>query len=266
MIFDTVGANQKAAIDESSTSDAVLVPADKEKGHLLITRLLNDLVIHGITSNRIWIFLGALAPFYQTSPCFASASLQRGALEAVNQHLVVPSVTDGQSSMLLHEAYPTMVNQGAIESITYRAISKYYLMRYVGLFTVIVGVMATTFAISSSDILLQHPSILWGILGCYGWGVGMLVLRWYRWEWALDDSFLYVRKGCLGKDFYCVPLHKIQQCQFHQSILLRRKGLGSLTFVTASGVVTLPFLTTQQANLVNQLVQETIEHSDLSWM
>ncbi|MGQ8367471.1 PH domain-containing protein [Glaciecola sp. 1036] len=33
---------------------------------VLNTRSIVDLVIHGITNNRVWIFLGAAAPFYQT--------------------------------------------------------------------------------------------------------------------------------------------------------------------------------------------------------
>lgn len=36
--------------------------SDKEDS-LLITRNLSDLVIHGITNNRVWIILGALSPF-----------------------------------------------------------------------------------------------------------------------------------------------------------------------------------------------------------
>ncbi|MFT5756536.1 MAG: putative membrane protein [Alteromonadaceae bacterium] len=40
---------------------AIQIPPDET---LLNTRTVKDLVIHGITSNRIWIFLGLLAPMY----------------------------------------------------------------------------------------------------------------------------------------------------------------------------------------------------------
>lgn len=53
---------ESAESDELTNIDAPDSPHSTEK--LLNTRSLNDLIIHGITSNRIWIFLGGLAPFF----------------------------------------------------------------------------------------------------------------------------------------------------------------------------------------------------------
>ena len=54
-----VSANIEAEHLESTTD--IEIPPDET---LLNTRSVRDLVIHGITSNRIWIFLGVLAPLY----------------------------------------------------------------------------------------------------------------------------------------------------------------------------------------------------------
>ena len=47
--------------DKTETNE---VGANQEK--LLNARSMSDLVIHGISNNRVWIFLGFLAPFYNT--------------------------------------------------------------------------------------------------------------------------------------------------------------------------------------------------------
>ena len=53
--------------DETSSIDELnsLPKEDEYHEQVLNTRAIKDLVIHGITSNRIWIFLGILAPFYE---------------------------------------------------------------------------------------------------------------------------------------------------------------------------------------------------------
>jgi len=52
---------EKNSTDETSNST---ISDELTKEVILNTRSLADLVIHGITNNRIWIFLGGLAPFF----------------------------------------------------------------------------------------------------------------------------------------------------------------------------------------------------------
>jgi putative membrane protein len=51
--------------NENGTESTGSNTIHEEDETLLNERSLRDLVIHGISSNRIWIFLGMLAPFYQ---------------------------------------------------------------------------------------------------------------------------------------------------------------------------------------------------------
>lgn len=53
---------QNPATDELTTSNDMAESEQNER--LLNRRSISDLIIHGICSNRIWIFLGMLAPFY----------------------------------------------------------------------------------------------------------------------------------------------------------------------------------------------------------
>ncbi|GAC12931.1 PH domain-containing protein [Aliiglaciecola lipolytica] len=53
-------ATSKSATDCASESLAQNAQAE----YVLNTRSIKDLVIHGITNNRVWIIIGAMAPFY----------------------------------------------------------------------------------------------------------------------------------------------------------------------------------------------------------
>ncbi len=43
--------------------------------HILCTRSVSDLIIHGVTNNRVWLFLGAAAPFFDTIIQYLGISL-----------------------------------------------------------------------------------------------------------------------------------------------------------------------------------------------
>ena len=95
---------------------------------------------------------------------------------------------------------------------------------------------------------------------------GVALLRWRRWGYARDDGYVYVRKGLLGIDRYCVPLFKVQQTKFRQSRLMARQGLCSVRLVLAAGVVDIPFIPAHEGlALVNQTLYD-VESSGRSWM
>lgn len=70
--------HNNAAAEELDAESAETANHTDTQGHeqVLNTRNLSDLVIHGITSNRIWIFLGGLAPFFDNIADFIGESLQ----------------------------------------------------------------------------------------------------------------------------------------------------------------------------------------------
>ncbi|GHE87831.1 PH domain-containing protein [Thalassotalea profundi] len=56
---DGTDSNDTLETDSEKTNDSI-----NTNETLLNTRSLTDLIIHGLTNNRIWIFLGGLAPFF----------------------------------------------------------------------------------------------------------------------------------------------------------------------------------------------------------
>jgi len=98
------------------------------------------------------------------------------------------------------------------------------------------------------------------------WLLLLIVLRWWRWGYDLDEQFLYVRKGLIGVDHYCVPVFKVQQVQYRQSWLLERHGLCHLTLVFASGALKIPFVPWADAQVIFNYSLYQAESSGKSWM
>lgn len=62
---EILAQHKKASSHTSQVNHSdVQVSDEQNKEVILNTRSLTDLVIHGLTNNRIWIFLGGLAPFF----------------------------------------------------------------------------------------------------------------------------------------------------------------------------------------------------------
>jgi putative membrane protein len=94
----------------------------------------------------------------------------------------------------------------------------------------------------------------------------LVLLRWKRWGFAVDENFVYIRKGLVGVDYYCFPTYKIQQTQFKQSVLMKRRELASVQLILASGSMLIPLIDQQVANLLVDKCLYQVESSQLSWM
>ena len=93
-----------------------------------------------------------------------------------------------------------------------------------------------------------------------------IALRWKRWGYASDDQFIYIRKGLIGVNYRCFPIHKVQQTSFYQSWFMRRFKLCSVGFVLACGGQSVPFIkeATGDALIDNTLYR--VEALRKSWM
>ncbi|MBU2892756.1 PH domain-containing protein [Colwellia sp. D2M02] len=354
--------DKKPLASTLSTHDTNLTSAQQET--LLNTRSVKDLIIHGVTSNRIWIFLGASAPFFDNAYAFineklsnyginlaaafdlnthswlevglyaltitflmmfaltlfsilgsvmtfygytlskvgdkyirrsglftkhevtmrlsrlqmiiqkqdwldmvlkrinlkfeqSGAKLYGASTQALNNKIMVPSITPEQSLQLINEVYP----ENNLSTVNFTAISKHFLVRYLAY------MLLPLFAFCQSTLLYTAQYELAASLIVPFVFIGFLiVMRWYRWGYASDEHFIYVRKGYVGVDYYCFPIYKVQQTTLKQSIMMEKSQLATTRFILAAGTITIPYLSQNAAyQLLNKTLMQ-VESSDKSWM
>jgi len=176
--------------------------------------------------------------------------------QEVRNKIMVPSINQQEFQGLLNDVWPN--NQ--FLSLSFSSISKRFLVKYLSLFltvpTALLAVMAYkqqwgTFAMLCGAMVIVS---------------GLIVMRWVRWGYAIDDNFIYIRKGVLGVNYYLFPLHKIQQTTFHQSVLMARRQLASVSLVLASGSQRIPFLPQHIARQIIDKSLYVIESTKRNWM
>ncbi|MGS2721617.1 PH domain-containing protein [Paraglaciecola aestuariivivens] len=335
---------------------------------LLNHRSLSDLIIHGITSNRIWILLGGLAPFYDNIIKFINQRLRdmgvdlsglfslqshsivevilytisltmvimlvlvsfsvAGAiisyygytlhkfgdkyirrsglitkhevsmrlsrlqmivskqdwldkllkrsnlkleqinpnsnnLDAAAQHskIIVPSVKPNECQAIIEDALPGNRLTQLIQTKQFKSIDKKFIVRYLGyIFTPIFLGLITI------NLIDQKMPLVGVFIGGYLLCALLVIMRYRRWGVAFDQDYTYIRKGLFGVDYYCFPNYKLQQCQFKQSVFMRRKQLASVTFVLASGAISVPLINQALAYQLVDLGLAQANNSQHSWM
>lgn len=344
-----------------SEAAAPSVPLSDPQEVELNRRSLSDLVIHGVTSNRIWIFLGGLAPFFDNifewlagalmssgldleamldpseqtlwqysltlltlifltmliltlfsvfgaiisfygyrlsrlhdryirrSGLFTrhevsmkrsrlqmlvrkqdwldrligrinlkleqfNANIEHGQMMMLNNKIIVPSIKADECEALLKDIYP----DNRLSEIDYQPVDRRFLWRHM-LFSLLLHLgIAILLAPSALPLLITGLSLLLTS--------ALIYLRWKRWGFAIDEEFVYIRKGLFGVDYYSFMLSKIQQTKFSQSIWMKPCNLCSVTLVLACGGQSIPFIHAKQGRqIINKGLFE-VEARKASWM
>jgi putative membrane protein len=331
-------------------------------------RKLSDLVIHGITSNRIWIFLGGLAPFYDNifdsiSEWLTSLDIDLSQLFSLQTHsllevglyalsltmvimfvlvsfsvigaivsfygytlsklddkyirrsglftkhevsmrlsrlqmivqkqdwldvvlkrinlkfeqsnafgknlsssaasskIIVPSIKPNECQTLIDDAYPNNNLNALICNDGFESISRRFILRN------IIFVLMPLWLIITSSTLMNDQLMISALISALFIGLcALVVLRWKRWGIARDQNFVYLRKGLIGVDYYCFPKYKLQQTQFKQNLLMKRRQLATVKFILASGSLKVPMITEKLAyDLIDDGLYQ-VESSQKSWM
>lgn len=339
-----------------------------QQERVLNRRNLSDLVIHGITSNRIWIFLGGLAPFYnkifdaigqwltnlgidftelfslqthsilevglyalsltmllmlilvsfsvigaiisfygytlsklgdkyiRRSGLFTKHEVSMGLsrlqmvvqkqdwldllLKRINLNLeqsssfgkhlnssassskiIVPSIKPYECQALIDDAFPDNSLNAFICNDEFEPISKRFIFRNIAYLLMPLWLLGTSVTVINDQLMTATLlSVVFAGLS------GLVVLRWKRWGIARDQHFVYLRKGLIGVDYYCFPTHKLQQIQFKQNLLMKRRQLATVKFVLASGSLTVPMIHETLAYELIDLGLYQVESCQKSWM
>lgn len=187
----------------------------------------------------------------------SNANFQQAQAGQLTNKIIVPSVTRKECQFLIDDAYP----ENKLKDVKFNRVSPRLLVRNLLLFILPISAVIASLAYQQQPIITIVYVLIFAVF------ISVLITMSYiRRGYAADDNFIYVRKGCLGVDYYCFPIYKVQQAGFKQSWFLKRKQLCSVEFVLASGAINIPYVTeaTGLCLLDNSLYQ--VEQSKKNWM
>lgn len=185
-----------------------------------------------------------------------NANFERQSAGTSGGKIIVPSVTLEEAHSLATETWPN--NQ--LSSISYNPVSKRLAIRN----TLIAFWLFVPFA--SVLAYFEKTELAAASITAFVLATGFIILAWKRRGYAIDNNFIYLRKGLIGVNYRCFPIHKVQQTKFSQSWFMRRFQLCSVKFVLASGGQTLPFINTRIGEELIDTCLYQVEALKKSWM
>jgi putative membrane protein len=208
------------------------------------------------------IIIGRVNLSFEQNSAGVHGANQGGQLNSATK-LIVPSVTTMEADELTLDVFSV----NALSKISFQRISRRFIVRLLLypmlMIYAIPALLLGAMLINGSGNPTVLSAILIGILVLL---VILSVLRWYRWGYASDDTFIYVRKGLFGRDFIVFPIRKIQQTKFVQTPFMRKANLATVKFVLASGGITVPYLDKAVVtNIIDEALMVTAKEKP-AWM
>ena len=140
------------------------------------------------------------------------------------------------------------------------AISKRFIIRYVSFIVIpITGVLSYS-SYYNEGLSPMVPIAVFFVLAVLVYG------RWLRWGYQINETYLYIQKGLLGRDKYCLPITKIQKITFSQSYFMEQNKLASLKIYLASGSYHIPMIDQDHAKTIYDYVLYKVESEAKAWM
>ncbi|MDV6314837.1 PH domain-containing protein [Idiomarina sp. HP20-50] len=176
--------------------------------------------------------------------------------EGSSGKIIVPSVTLEEAHHLAADSWP----DNKLSTVDYQPVSKRLAVRNTLIAFWLLIPLAGVFAYFGQAELASASVVLFAV------STAFIILSWKRWGYAIDDNFIYLRRGLIGINYRCFPIHKVQQTQFSQSVFMRRFQLCSVKFVLACGRQTLPFVQDTTGRTFIDVCLYRVEALKKSWM
>lgn len=172
--------------------------------------------------------------------------------------ILVPSLRIHETGALMHEVLPGI----DVDALEFTPIRKRWFYKH-AIIRSAVHVLALAAVPIVPDLPDFYAPLVVGL-----WPLHMLYtyMRWKRAGIAVDGELVVARSGAVGVDYHVFPAFKLQNVGHMQSVLMRRHDLSSLTFHTASSVVSVPYLTTGFAKRIVDYCLYRVEATSRSWM
>lgn len=172
------------------------------------------------------------------------------------QKILLPSISHSQFCDLARHLYADF----DFNSVNFSGVSRLYLLRAMVFLVLPATLAAAVLAAHSDSWRFLTPVVVAITLA------GAMILRWRRLGVGTGGRYVVVRRGFIGREYFCFAAHKAQQVKIRQSLFLQRRGLATLEIVLASRTLTVPLIDQAHALRIAEQCLRASELSKRSWM
>jgi putative membrane protein len=182
------------------------------------------------------------------------------------KRIVVPSVRRHEVDLITREVLPSC----PIDTLAFTPVSVRHLYLHGAVVTGLCLLALAWFrlvTLSAAEALPEPTSwlplavpVVWLAL------IVRVYLGWRRGGLAVHGDIIVARSGAIGTEYRIFQAHKIQDVTHIQSPIMRRQGLSSLRFHTASTTIRVPYMPTAFMRKVVDYCLFQVESGRRSWM
>lgn len=153
------------------------------------------------------------------------------------QKVLIPLTRLEFLPQLLANYHPLLSAEGTAIRVNKSYISRMYILVLLPLLLVVLA------------IAWFYPFFYWGLLVVV-YNAGSIYRFQQKFRMRFNEEVIHIQKGSYGSEDLLLLWHKIQTVTLQQSIYQRKAGLASVKLRTAGGMVTIPYIPLETANLL----------------
>lgn len=184
-------------------------------------------------------------------------SRQSITLAQYGESIVIPGANNHQLQSLAESVMPDAQQ----DKVQYKRVHFIYVLKRLMTHVLPFVLLSPIF-----EHILHHPSWAAGSMIVAGILTLVFLLRWYRYGYAQDDQFFYIREGRLNEKRYIIEKFKLQGTSYTQSALMRYLGLCTVTLSFSIRAFTLPFMSQKDAIILVGTGLGQVVNDKRNWM
>jgi len=174
------------------------------------------------------------------------------------KHVMVPSVRLVETPRVTDEVWPI----DPVEQLDFTPLSVRWFRKRAIIVTLLNGAVVA-FVMTLERM---HPAVTLAAVAAWPALIAAAYVTWKRGGLAVVGDLIVARSGTIGIDYRIFPATRLQDIAHVQTPFMRRRGVSTLVFMTASARITVPYLPRAFAASVVDYCLHAVEARPTSWM
>ncbi|MCT4638501.1 MAG: PH domain-containing protein [Bacteroidales bacterium] len=228
-----------------------------QRGFQIICGLLNRRQIF-VPRNKIQIYSYTINPVRRLFDIVTVKIKQASGNDVKEKNAIsIPGCKTESNRNIIDTIFTNAHNQ----DYSHHKVSSYYFIRLWFIMALLPMITVPWF--------IQSYTLYAAIIGFVVWFIPVSVMVYLASKKRgieVSEDYMILQSGAISTERKIVELYKIQSVKYRQSVFMKRRGVASLQFVTASGNITVPFINSGVATDLYNYTLYKIQTTNKEWM